>query len=154
MIQWLSEKWYRNQYKLRKYFRETPQIQYGNYTTIWKKVLEYIINIDTEDDGDKFNTQDITVIDDGSFFGTLIFIVHRQDGMEPDMEDYILTKIQYGSCSVCDTLQHIQTENDNGDIDDLPNETQLNDYMLLALHMIQNARWLSDLYKGDTYENN
>jgi hypothetical protein len=54
------------------------------------------------------------------------------------VRDYVMTDTYYGSCSGCDTLQAISSYDD-----DLPNDEQVRDYMMLALHLVQKIKRLS-----------
>ena len=76
----------------------------------------------------------IHVIDDGHYQGTLVYVIGAQ-GYQPD--DYWFVKVNYGSCSGCDTLQGIK-ESYWGE--DGPSEQQLDDYMTLALHIVQRLK--------------
>ena len=74
---------------------------------------------------------------DGSYSGTLVYVI-GEGGYEPS--DYWYVKISYGSCSGCDTLQRI--------LDDLwdeeAKEQQTQDYMTLALHVVQGLKKMGD----------
>ena len=80
----------------------------------------------------------MTIIDDGHYQGTIIFIIPKND-YQPDK--YVVTNTYYGSCSGCDTLQSICDDYDNNK---QPNLQQIKDYMTLALHLLQKMRWLLD----------
>jgi hypothetical protein len=54
-------------------------------------------------------------------------------GYQPD--NYWATKVYYGSCSGCDTLQHILAYSEESF-----NEQQINDLMTLSLHMLQRMK--------------
>lgn len=73
-------------------------------------------------------------INDGDYQGTLLFVI-ASDGYQPD--DYWFVKVSYGSCSGCDTLEHIHSDGDYGEP---PNEAQLDQYMTLALHVVQGLK--------------
>ena len=149
MIQWLNEKWFKNKNKLENYFRTHKQEEYSSYQDILHATLEIIINIDIDEWNTKLDLDKIHVIDDGDYQGTLIFLIPN-DGYQPDEDDYLVTFIWYGSCSGCDTLLNIQENwdvEDEGEYMGLPNTTQLHDYMTLALHLIENARWLENLWR-------
>ena len=75
-------------------------------------------------------------IDDGDYQGTLVFIIGAK-GYHPD--DYWYVKVDYGSCSVCDTLKGI-SQYDN----DPPSLEQANEYLTLALHILQNLKKMGD----------
>ena len=74
----------------------------------------------------------ITSIDHGSYQGTLLFIVGAK-GYQPD--DYWYVRVGYGSCSGCDTLNAIRSYSDEP-----PTDEQANDYLTLALHIVQGIK--------------
>ena len=80
----------------------------------------------------------ITVIDDGNYQGTQIFIIPTNT-YQPSVEDYVYTNTYYGSCSGCDTLQGISSYDG-----DEPSEEQIKDYMELALHLLQKCKMLKE----------
>jgi len=75
----------------------------------------------------------IHVIDDGHYQGTQLFIIPA-DEYQPST--YYAVYVWYGSCSGCDTLQRI---NDCFD-DSNPSEQAVDDYMTLALHIVQGLK--------------
>jgi hypothetical protein len=65
----------------------------------------------------------------GGYSGTLLFtIADKSDG-------FWYVKIDYGSCSACDTLEGIR-----GYSDEPPTRGQTDDYMSLALHIVQQLK--------------
>jgi hypothetical protein len=73
-------------------------------------------------------------IDDGDYQGTLLFVI-AAEGYQPS--DYWYVRVGYGSCSGCDTLEAIKMYSD-----ELPNEKAIDDYMTLALHIVQGLKKL------------
>ncbi len=71
-------------------------------------------------------------IDDGDYQGTLVFVIGA-GGYQPN--DYWYVKVYYGSCSGCDTLQSIR-----GYRDEPITEEQVDEYMTLALHIVQGLK--------------
>ena len=157
MIKYFADKWHKYRDDLEKYFRETKQSEYDEYSKIVVALFDNVINRDNEFDSQNFNTKEMTVIDNGDWQGTQIFLLHK-DTYQPTTEDYIYTNNYYGSCSGCDTLQAI-IYSTNGNWDGLPTESQIKDYMVLALNLLQKIRFLSDekelklevLYRTDDY---
>lgn len=137
MIKEFIDKWEKHKKELENYFRNTNQKEYDEYWKIVRKIVELILNADDED-YDKWD-DGIQIIDDGDYQGTQIFVIHK-DTYQPDIEEYVYTSNYYGSCSGCDTLLSISHYDD-----ELPSENQINEYMLLSLHLIQNFR----KFKGD-----
>jgi hypothetical protein len=137
MIKEIIQKWEENKIKLEEYFKTTKQEEYLSYETIVRKIFEICINV-SDQDYDNFNLERLHVIDDGHYQGTEIFIIPK-NVYQPSAEDYIVTDTYYGSCAGCDTLQGIC----DYESDTFPNEVQLNNYMTLALHLVQKMHWLS-----------
>ena len=136
MVEVFVERW--NKYKgvLEEYFRKTEQNKYGSYSNIVKLLFEKVINQE-ETNGYKFDIDGMTVIDDGHYQGTQLFIIPL-NAYQPDETQYIITHNYYGSCSGCDTLQAIS----GYDYEKFPDEEQIDGYMQLALHLLQRCKWL------------
>lgn len=138
MIPEFIKLWENNKHKLENYFKITKQEEYDDYSKIVKKLFELVIN-DSQDAGTaryNFRTDKLTIIDHGEYQGTELFILF-DDTYQPDVSDYVMTHNYYGSCSGCDTLLSIIS------YDELPTADQVKNYMLIALHLIQNCKWLS-----------
>ena len=99
-----------------------------------KKIFELCLL--KADNYTNFDLDRMTVIDDGDYQGTQIFIIPKNT-YQPSVEDYVMTNTYYGSCSGCDTLQAI-CDYENG----LPTDDQVKGYMTLALHLVQKLKWL------------
>lgn len=113
--------------------------EYRNYEDIVAKIFELCITSTTKAyDHGGFNSGNMTVIDDGNYQGTQIFIIPL-DTYQPSVSDYVMTHNYYGSCSGCDTLMGI-----HGYEDGLPSDEQVKEYMSLALHLVQKLKWLSN----------
>lgn len=121
------KQWDENKLDLEEYFRTTKQCEYLNYIDIVKALFDIVINKNYK----KYDTEHITVIDDGDYQGTQLFFIH-EDTYQPNVEEYVYTYVSYGSCSGCDTLLRISGY-DKGK----PDEQQVKDYMNLALHLLQ-----------------
>lgn len=138
MIKEFVERWNKYKENLEKYFRNTKQEEYDTYEKIVKILFDKVINQE-ETKYYKFATNNITVIDDGDYQGTQIFVIPL-DTYQPEINDYVVTNTYYGSCSGCDTLQAISEY----DYDEKPDENQIKDYMELALHLLQKCKWLGE----------
>ena len=135
MITKLVQQWDKNKNRLEEYFRTTEQKEYDSYEIIVKMLFKYVINHNSKE---TFDVKKMTIIDDGNYKGTQIFIIPK-DTYQPNVDDYLITNTYYGSCSGCDTLQGICHYEDG-----FPNEEQVREYMMLALHFIQKMKYLSD----------
>ena len=135
--------WEQNKEKLEEYFRTHKQTEYcHDYENLVKLLFDIVINSGIEVDpiwtyNNKFDTDEITVIDNGDYQGTLIFILHKNT-YQPDVSEHLYTHVNYGSCSGCDTLQAIHMY----DYDKYPTEEQVQDYMMLCLHLLQNCHFM------------
>lgn len=131
MIQEFVERWEQRKHEVEAAFKaKFPD----SYDEIVKQVVVTLRN-----DEQHFGVPDperITVIDDGYYQGTRIFIVGER-GYQPDK--YWFVKVNYGSCSGCDTLQRIECD---GEWDKPPTDGQLADLMSLALHIVQSIKVL------------
>lgn len=106
-----------------------------NYENIVKSVISLITS---KDDYAELNPdpERIHVINDGDYQGTLVFVIGAK-GYQPSK--YWYAKICYGSCSGCDTLERIKDcSSDN------PTSEQVNDYLTLALHIVQGIKLMGD----------
>jgi len=109
--------------------------QPDNYAEIVKMVVG-VIGEDKDYADDNPDPERIHAIDDGDYQGTLLFVIGAT-GYQPN--DYWYVKVSYGSCSGCDTLEGIRSYDD-----DPPTEEQINDYMALALHIVQGLKKMDE----------
>ncbi len=136
MIKEFVEAWDANKCILEEYFKTHTTQQYAEYSALVRLLFDKVINpyLKVNDLG-KYDT-DMTVIDDGDYQGTQLFILHK-DTYQPDEGDYVVTHQYYGSCSGCDTLMGI-----HGYVDEFPSANQLKEYMTLCLHLLQRCKYL------------
>lgn len=129
MIQEFVSLWDKNKDKLRLALSESKD-RYCSYEHLLKLLVANVLH-----DEEEYGSPDpdrIHQIDDGHYQGTIFFIVGAA-GYQPSQ--YWATKVGYGSCSGCDTMQAIMSD---GDYDsDKYSEKQIDDLMTLALHMLQ-----------------
>ena len=126
MIQSFIDKFEQNKSKLREQFEKShPE----NYQDVVKGVIK---TLSSEDDYRMPDSDNIHEIDDGHCQGTLLYVI-PESCYQPDT--YWVVKVDYGSCSGCDTLQSI-----NGYSDESPTKQQVDDYMTLALHIVQGLK--------------
>lgn len=127
-----AKSWDKHKDELENYFRATPQSNYDSYEKLVIALLNNVINVDREPAWNDFNIERVYQINDGDYQGTLVFLA-PENCYQPDQ--YFYTKVWYGSCSVCDTLQSIQSENYGA----YPTDSQVNGYMYICLYMLQQA---------------
>lgn len=130
MIQKFVDRFIEGRSKLREKFKMAhPE----NYEAIVRAVIEIVAG------GDEYGVPDpdrIHAIDNGDYQGTLVFVIGAK-GYQPS--DYWYVKVGYGSCSGCDTLEGIR-EYDR----EPPREDQIDQYMTLALHIVQGLKAMGE----------
>ena len=131
MIKYCIEKWDKNKDLLRSVLNnnellnhvlnknDDDPLEYLEYKDLVKLTVMFILNDENEWDENK-----IKEIDDGDYQGTLLYLI-PEDTYQPNSSEYLMTFVEYGSCSACDTLQTIQCYLDirsrDKSIDDLMN---------------------------------
>ena len=114
--------------KLRETFKDAPP-------TTYDQIVRAVIDIiNPHDEPYLPSLYNFHIIDDGDYQGTIVYIIGEAD-YQPS--NYWYVKVEYGSCSVCDTLLAIQE-----DITGSPTSEQLDAYMTLALYIVQGLKEL------------
>lgn len=132
MIKYCIKKWDKNKNILEEKIKSDTNLNHCDYEYLVKLVVDNILNSGIEDDYNGWDSGNITVIDNGDYQGTQLFMIPAKT-YQPSSSEYLLTYQYYGSCSGCDTLQAIQEWND-----DKPTEEQVKDYMILCKDIICN----------------
>ena len=107
----------------------------ANHPSDYKEVVCNVIEI-LDNGYDTPDPKRIHEIDDGDYQGTLLYII-AENGYQPS--EYWFVRVDYGSCSGCDTLEAIR-----GYSGEPPNDKQVKEYMMLALHIIQGLKKLGE----------
>ena len=124
-----------NKSKLREMFATAHP---SSYIDVVRNVITVISDEEARTWGNEQpDPQRIHSIDDGDYQGTLVYVIGAM-GYQPS--DYWYVKVYYGSCSGCDTLQSIMYDGRYGEDGDTPSEDQINQYMTLALHIVQGLK--------------
>ena len=93
MIKDVIKQWEENKHKLEEYFRTARQEEYsGSYKDILQKIIELVVT--KKDDYNNYDASKITVVDDGDYQGTQIFLIPT-DTYQPSIEDYLITHTYY-----------------------------------------------------------
>ena len=143
MLKYCRDKWDENKDKLEKALREANNLNECGYKELVAMVVEYILN-PGEDYYNTYDPERITVIDNGDYQGTQLFMI-PMDTYQPEEYEYILTYVGYGSCSGCDTLLSIQDWGDKKLTD-----SQVKDFMRLCQDLVcgivkpYNGGWRED----------
>jgi hypothetical protein len=96
-------------------------------------IVKAVITMLQEDEYDSPDPMRIHQIDDGDYQGTLVFVI-ASGGYQPSTYWYV--KVNYGSCSGCDTLEAIR--------DDFDEKKKMADLMTLALHIVQGLKEMGE----------
>ena len=132
MIKEFVKQWDERKHLLEEWLKEN---QPSDYEDIYKKLFELVVT-KPNGYGDEWKWERFKVIDDGHYQGNIIFILCNND-YQPNLDDYIFTEVDYGSCSGCDTFEHIRDLQWDSDKN---TEEQVKQYMTLALHMVQETK--------------
>ena len=135
MIKQFVMAWENNKSQLEKHIKTHNQDDFS-YEWLLKALIDVVINPFYKEE--EWNSEKIHTIDDGHWQGSQLFIVPLNT-YQPSPYQYFWTHVDYGSCSGCDTLEGIR-HYDKG----FPNEEQVNEYMILALHLLQHCRMMID----------
>lgn len=139
------KQWEDNKHLLKEKLSKNQDI--NNYSDLVIEIFKTVILVSDKDywkyyteypKESEWNFESITIIDDGNYQGTQLFVIPKNT-YQPSINDYIVTYVDYGSCSGCDTLERILSF--YGD-DDFYTEMQIEDFMTLALHIIQSLKFI------------
>jgi len=132
MIEAFTKAWFANLHTMReKFAAKHPE----DYKEVVRAVVEMLSDAITGHD--KPDPKRIHEIDDGNYHGTLVYVIGAT-GYQP--YSYWYVKVSYGSCSGCDTIEAIRCDS----VGEKPTETQIGEYMTLALHIVQGFREMGD----------
>lgn len=133
----MKDKWARNEKLLKQVFEVRTDLNTINWDDLIKLTFECIYNSDYDDDDgfDSLDLDNMTVIDNGDYQGTLLYIIPFKT-YQPAEYDYLMTYVGYGSCSGCDTLLEIQNSFEEAHRLD---ERQIRKFLKLAKDIICNT---------------
>ena len=104
----------------------------------YKELVSWVIMMINPDKTYDLPDPDIIYeIDDGHYQGTLLYVIPEKT-YQPSTYYHVF--VSYGSCSGCDTLEHIRSRTWDADP---PTEEQVKEYMTLALHIVQKMKKIS-----------
>lgn len=102
----------------------------------YKQLVFNVVSILKTEDYGSISPDLIHEIDDGHYQGTLVYVIGAE-GYQPS--DYWYVKVDYGSCSGCDTLEAIR-----GYSGESPTGGEIEDYMTLSLHIVQGLKKMGE----------
>lgn len=131
MLKYCLDKWNENKSVLEARLKADSTLNSCQYIDLVKLVVDCILNYGI-DYGKKWDSDKITVIDNGEYQGTQLFLIPKET-YQPSEYEYLMTYVNYGSCTVCDTLQAIQ-----GWHEEPLTEKQVGDFMQLCKDLLTN----------------
>ena len=129
MLKICKDKWHKNSKKL--YEEIVKRGTDVDYIDLVRMSVNCVLN-EGETGCETWDTDNITVIDNGDYQGTLLFMIPRRV-YQPSEYDYLLTFAGYGSCSGCDALLSIIGYSNDGMTEDIAREL-----LVLCKHLIEN----------------
>ena len=132
MIKYCLDKWNKNRKRLENVLRKDQTLNSCEYEYLVKLVVDNILNDEENNYLDKWDSSNITKIDNGDYQGTQLFLIPVKT-YQPSEYEYLMTYVDYGSCSGCDTLLSIQDWDDK-----LPTDSQVKDLMQLCKDLVTN----------------
>ena len=119
MLKYCVDQWEKNKENLREALEQFDfDKEFMGYKVLMSLIITHILE-------NKWDSENFTTIDDGDYQGTLLFVIPERC-YQLNAENYLMTYVEYGSCSCCDTMLAI-----------IGSDTMVEDLMTLALHMIQ-----------------
>ena len=116
---------------------ELRGVFYEKHPDEYLDIVKAVVSVLSDEEYGDMDITRIHVIDDGDYQGTLVFVI-AEIAYQPHKYWYV--RVSYGSCSGCDTLKAIRGYGE----DDKPTKEQVDDYMQLALHIVQGIKKMGD----------
>ena len=141
MINIMRDAWAKNCKDLKEVLRNIENLDAINYKWLVKTTFETIYNKNLELYAGDLNypynqgldCEKISVVNNSDYEGTLLFLIPFNT-YQPDASEYLITYVDYGSCSCCDTLERIRMYESGA-----PSEQQVADFMKLCKDIVTNA---------------
>ena len=138
MIEQFTKRWFSHNHIVREQFeKELPH----SYSDIVEAVITMLHD---EDEYASIDPERIHKIDDGNYQGTLVYVI-GESGYQPSTYWYV--KVEYGSCSGCDTLENILSGDyghETQEEADAWKKNAINELMTLALHIVQGLKQMGE----------
>lgn len=146
MINEFVKAWDENNQELLRLFKEEGPTSYQD---IVEKLVTVVLNPYLKEDENGvcyplcqgLDISKMTVIDDGDYQGTTLYIIPCNI-YEPSMRDYYITNNEYGSCSGCDTFEAIRDTYNLWDEQEADKIGAAKELHTLALHLLQSFKCL------------
>lgn len=136
MVYIFYKKWDENKDLLKKEIEAIENIGYLSYLDLVKMTFSTIYNnreIRAEYPYEELDCENITEIDNGDYQGTLVYLIPFNN-YQPNESQYLMTYVDYGSCTCCDTLLGI-TQFEDG----RPSAQQVSDLLTLCRDIVMHT---------------
>lgn len=130
MLKYCLDKWNKNNKLLKEKLERDCKLNRCDYSYLVELVVDYILNPSEDELNVRWDSTNITVVDNGEYQGTQLFLIPART-YQPSEYEYLMTYVGYGSCSGCDTLQAIQ-----GWSDEPLTPIQVKDFMALCKDLV------------------
>lgn len=138
----IIDRWNMGKNNLRKWFENTPQKKYPDYKRIIKALVKNCFNYPDKHFSERFEMFYDTGMRECN--GEILCFLYKAHVVTHEVENLYCFDLSYGSCDCNDTLWRINHE---GCDEGLPTKEQVDQYMMLCLHMVQRIRCTSRLYE-------
>ena len=145
MIKFCLEQWDKNKLRLEQTLRNDPTLNSCDYKHLVELVVDNVFNEDGSNAMRTWDSKNITVIDNGDYQGTLLFLIPLNT-YQPTADEYLMTYVFYGSCSGCDALLSLQGLPSIQQ----PSKAQIKGFMYLCKDLVCNT--IRPYNKGYAYE--
>lgn len=134
MMKIMLEQWNKNEGLLKQKLSELETFP-ESYFDLVKLAFDTVYNHDLRYNRYELDCSKITEIDNGDYQGTLLYLI-PYTVYQPSEYEYLMTYVDYGSCSGCDTLQNIESMGEYGEA---PTEGQQKELLGLCRDILQNT---------------
>lgn len=132
MLKCCLDKWDANKGILEERLKNDKTLNQCDYKHLVELVVECILNSGERREFSEWDSKCITVVDNGDYQGTLLFLIPRNT-YQPAEYEYLMTYVGYGSCCGCDTLLSIKDE-----YEEKVTNAQIKDFMNLCKDLVTN----------------
>lgn len=107
MMKIMRNKWAKNEKLFKQALENIKDLNTISYDKLVKLAFKNIYNSDCEKDFECLDLDNITMIDNGDYQGTILYVIPFNT-YQPSEYEYLMTYVRYGSCSGCDTILKIK----------------------------------------------
>ena len=151
----IIKKWDENKENLRKWYAVHTIGDVKTYEKIVRIICRVILGLREAKPGGKSFSHTpesgeyyLTEISYQQYQGYSVFVIYTPYNIY-DLDSFLITNNEYGSCSGCDTLKGILDDECDKRKNELLSKEQVKELMTLSLHLVQKMRRLKDEVNDD-----